>query len=52
MEEAIKKAESIEDLEQLYLAVVSTNESAEKLYSSLSFHACFRRKDKTNFRRE
>ena len=37
MEEAIKKAKSIEDLEQVYLAVVSTNESAKKLYSSLGF---------------
>ena len=33
MEEAIKKAKSIEGLEQVYLAVVSTNESAKKLYS-------------------
>ena len=37
MEEAIKKAEGIEGLEQVYLAVVSTNESAKKLYSSLGF---------------
>ena len=37
MEEAIKKAKSIEDLEQVYLAVVSTNESAKKLYSLLGF---------------
>jgi len=37
MEEAIKKAKSIEGLEQVYLAVVSTNESAKKLYSSLGF---------------
>lgn len=37
MEEAIKKAKSIEGLEQIYLAVVSTNESAKKVYSSLGF---------------
>ena len=37
MEEAIKKAKSIEGLEQVYLAVVSTNESAKKLYSLLGF---------------
>lgn len=37
MEEAIKKAKGIEGLEQVYLAVVSTNESAKKLYSSLEF---------------
>lgn len=37
MEEAIEKAKSIEGLEQVYLAVVSTNESAKKLYSSLGF---------------
>ena len=37
MEEAIKKAKGIVGLEQVYLAVVSTNESAKKLYSSLGF---------------
>ena len=37
MEEAIKKAKSIEGLEQVYLAVVSTNESAKKMYSLLGF---------------
>ena len=37
MEEAIEKAKNIEGLEQVYLAVVSTNESAKKLYSSLGF---------------
>ncbi len=37
MEEAIKKAKGIEGLEQVYLAVVSTNEPAKKLYSSLGF---------------
>lgn len=37
MEEAIKKAKSIKGLEQVYLAVVSTNESAKILYSSLGF---------------
>ncbi|MBB6447939.1 GNAT family N-acetyltransferase [Bacillus benzoevorans] len=37
MEEAIKKAKHIEGLEQVYLAVVSTNESAKKLYFSLGF---------------
>lgn len=37
MEEAIKKAKSIEGVEQLYLAVVSSNESAKRMYSSLGF---------------
>ena len=37
MEEAIKKAKGIEGLEQVYLAVVSTNELAKRLYSSLGF---------------
>jgi len=37
MEVAIEKAKHIEGLEQLYLAVVSTNESAKRLYSSLGF---------------
>jgi ribosomal protein S18 acetylase RimI-like enzyme len=37
MDEAIKKAKGMEDLEQVYLAVVSTNEPAKKLYSSLGF---------------
>jgi ribosomal protein S18 acetylase RimI-like enzyme len=37
MDEAIKKAKGIEGLEQIYLAVVSTNEPAKKLYSSLGF---------------
>ncbi|WP_338449415.1 GNAT family N-acetyltransferase [Niallia oryzisoli] len=37
MDEAIKKAKDIEGLEQIYLAVVSTNEPAKKLYSSLGF---------------
>ena len=37
MEEAIKKAKEIEGVEQVYLAVVSTNEPAKKLYSSLGF---------------
>ncbi len=37
MEEAIKKAKSIKGIEQIYLAVVSNNESAKKLYSSLDF---------------
>lgn len=30
MEEAIKKAKSIEDLEQVYLAVVSTNDKSNR----------------------
>ena len=37
MEKAIKKAKEVEGLEQVYLAVVSTNESAKNLYSSLGF---------------
>ena len=37
MEEAVKKAKSIQGLEQVYLAVVSTNESAKRLYRSLGF---------------
>lgn len=37
MKEAIKKAKSINGIEQIYLAVVSSNESAKKLYSSLDF---------------
>jgi len=37
MDEAITKAKEIEGLEQVYLAVVSTNEPAKKLYSSLGF---------------
>ena len=39
MEEAIKKAKGIEGLEQVYLAVVSTNESAKKfiLHWNLKF---------------
>ena len=37
MEAGIEKAKSIEGLEQIYLAVVSTNESAKKVYSSLGF---------------
>lgn len=37
MEEAVEKAKSIEGLEQVYLAVVSSNKSAKKLYRSLGF---------------
>ena len=37
MEAAIKKAKEIEGVEQVYLAVVSTNEAAKRLYSSLGF---------------
>lgn len=37
MGEAIEKAKNIAGLEQVYLAVVSTNESAKRLYSSLGF---------------
>lgn len=37
MEEAINKAKEIEGVEQVYLAVVSTNKPAKKLYSSLGF---------------
>jgi RimJ/RimL family protein N-acetyltransferase len=37
MGEAIKKAKGIEGLEQVYLAVVSTNKPAKELYSSMGF---------------
>ncbi|WP_338472993.1 GNAT family N-acetyltransferase [Niallia sp. XMNu-256] len=37
MKEAINKAKSLNGIEQIYLAVVSNNESAKKLYSSLDF---------------
>ena len=37
MGEVIEKAKNIERLEQVYLAVVSTNESVKKLNSSLGF---------------
>ncbi|MBT2625719.1 GNAT family N-acetyltransferase [Bacillus sp. ISL-32] len=37
MVEALKKAKEIEGLEQVYLTVVSTNEHAKKVYSSLGF---------------
>ncbi|WML49964.1 GNAT family N-acetyltransferase [Neobacillus sp. PS3-34] len=39
MEEAIKKARELEGTEQLYLGVVTSNESAKNLYSSLGFQA-------------
>ncbi|MFB5660986.1 GNAT family N-acetyltransferase [Alteribacillus sp. HJP-4] len=35
--EAIKKAEELEEIEQIYLTVVSTNDPAKRLYSSLGF---------------
>ena len=34
---AIEKAREVEAIEQIYLAVVSTNEAAKKLYRSLGF---------------
>jgi RimJ/RimL family protein N-acetyltransferase len=37
--EAIKKANELEGIEQVYLAVVTTNEPAKNLYSSLGFKA-------------
>lgn len=33
----IQKADSLEDIEQLYLTVVTTNEPAKRLYSSIGF---------------
>lgn len=37
MQEAIKQANELKEVEQLYLAVVSDNERAKKLYQSLGF---------------
>ena len=37
MVEVIEKAKSLEGVEQVYLAVVSTNETAKKLYFSMGF---------------
>jgi RimJ/RimL family protein N-acetyltransferase len=37
LHEVIKKAKDIQDIEQLNLSVVSTNNRAKKLYSSLGF---------------
>lgn len=37
MIEAINKAKAIKDLEQIYLAVIASNEPAKKLYSSFGF---------------
>lgn len=34
---AIQMADSLEDIEQLYLTVVTTNEPAKRLYSSIGF---------------
>ncbi|WP_062107322.1 GNAT family N-acetyltransferase [Bacillus niameyensis] len=34
---AIEKASDLEEIEQLYLSVVTTNEAASKLYSSVGF---------------
>lgn len=45
MEKSIEKAKSIEGLEQIYLAVVSTNESAKKVYASMGFEVFGREKN-------
>ncbi len=37
MLEVIKKAQQLSDIEQLQLTVVSTNQSAKQLYTSLGF---------------
>lgn len=37
LRETIKKASELEGIEQVYLAVVTTNEPAKKLYSALGF---------------
>lgn len=37
MEEAIKMAKNIEEIEQIYLSVVAHNVAAKKLYSNLGF---------------
>ncbi|MGM7722920.1 GNAT family N-acetyltransferase [Metabacillus sp. Hm71] len=37
MQEAIKKAKEMVEIEQIYLTVMSTNHSAKRLYSSLGF---------------
>ncbi|MTT31434.1 GNAT family N-acetyltransferase [Terrilactibacillus sp. BCM23-1] len=39
MLEAIKKAKELEGIEQIYLTVVTTNDPAKRLYSSLGFKA-------------
>ncbi|MBZ5752439.1 GNAT family N-acetyltransferase [Metabacillus rhizolycopersici] len=39
LSEAIKKANCLEGIEQVYLTVVTTNESAKRLYSSIGFEA-------------
>jgi RimJ/RimL family protein N-acetyltransferase len=44
MVKAIKKAKDLEGLEQIYLTVVTTNESAKKLYYSLGFEIFGREK--------
>lgn len=38
LEAAIKKASDLEGVEQVYLTVVTTNQPAKKLYSSLGFN--------------
>ncbi|WP_308807733.1 GNAT family N-acetyltransferase [Alkalicoccobacillus plakortidis] len=37
MKQAVQKAEANRGIEQIYLTVVSTNESAKKLYQSMGF---------------
>jgi ribosomal protein S18 acetylase RimI-like enzyme len=44
MVEAIKKAKDLEGIEQIYLTVVTTNESAKKLYSFWGFEVFGREK--------
>ncbi|WP_425415445.1 N-acetyltransferase family protein [Peribacillus loiseleuriae] len=44
MVKAIKKAKGLKGIEQIYLTVVTTNESAKKLYSFLGFEVFGREK--------
>jgi ribosomal protein S18 acetylase RimI-like enzyme len=38
MEEAVNTATNLAGIEQIYLSVVATNESAKRLYTALGFH--------------
>lgn len=49
MVEVIKKAKDLEGIEQIYLTVVTTNESAKKLYSFLGFEVFGREKRALKF---